>query len=320
MKAIKYSWGNAYVPEEWNAAVVVPVPKKGDLTDRNNYRGIALMSTTMKVLNGIFAKRLMALITRFGLLDPAQVGFINREEAVAQVACLVEILDRRKLKGQETYLCFVDLAKAYDSVPHEALMMKAERFGIHGRALEWLKSIYKRPRVCCRKADGGFSEERPYDRGVRQGDPLSPALFNVYMDDWLNAPLHQLGIEVEIDTRFGNGSGRERLAALMYADDIVMIAENMGQMRRMANNLSEWSEVTRRGKKVLNHRFHHRRSRKDSISAASTCQIHPNLRRMSIKLKVVLFVNAIPGHDVLKRGGGGGFVAVTANRKLSCVL
>jgi len=64
------------------------------------------------------------------------------------------------------------------------------------------------------------------------------------------------------------------------------------------------SEVARRGKKVLNHRFHHRRSRKDSVAAASTRQIHPNLRRGNIKLKVVLFVNAIPGHDVLNHACG----------------
>lgn len=239
-KAIEYCWTKAYVPDAWNAAVVVPVPKKGDLTDMNNYRGIALLSTMMKVLNGIFAKRLMDTIVRFRMLDPVQVGFVSREEAVAQASCAVEILDRRRIKGQETYVCFIDLAKAYDSVPHEGLIAKAERFGIHGRALEWLKAIYRSPRVCCRKADGTFSEERPYDVGVRQGGPESPALFNVFMDDLCNEAVHELGIEVEVGASVGDGSLKKKLAMLLYADDIVCFADNMGQMRKIANKLSEW--------------------------------------------------------------------------------
>ena len=100
------------------------------------------------------------------MLDPAQVGFISREEAVAQASCLTEICKRRQLMGLNTWLLYIDLAKAYDSVPHEALIMKAQRFGIHGRALNWLKAIYSKPKLCCRTA-GGYSEEKNYSRGVR---------------------------------------------------------------------------------------------------------------------------------------------------------
>jgi len=54
------------------------------------------------------------------MLDCAQFGFTLKEKAVTQAAALVEVVDRHRLLDKETHLCFVDLAKAYDSVPHEA--------------------------------------------------------------------------------------------------------------------------------------------------------------------------------------------------------
>lgn len=239
-KGIGYCWDKAYIPDRWKDALVTPVPKKGDLTDMNNSRGISLIATKLKLTSGIFAKRLLKCAVGFRMLDPAQAGFISREEAVAQAACLVEILDRRKVKGQETYLCFVDLAKAYDSVPHEGLIAKAERFGIHGKALEWIKAIYKDPRIQCRKADGTPSEAKPYNVGVRQGAPESPILFNIFMDDLLNQGMHELGIDVEVDESVGDGSKREKLAMLLYADDVVCIADSIGQLRKIAERMSEW--------------------------------------------------------------------------------
>ena len=243
MKMIEYAWESATIFEEWNAAVVVPVPKKGDLTVMGNYRGIALMPCALKIINGIFAERLMSSIVEYRLMDYAQAGFVNREEAVAQAAALIEIVQRRQAKSQDTWLCFIDLAKAYDSVPHEALLAKAERFGISGRALQWLKALYARPTIQCRKADGGFSQPAQYRRGVRQGDPLSPALFDIFMDGLLSREFHQHGVEVEIDERFEESGGREKVAALLYADDIVLMAPSLEALQELAGMCTRWCDT-----------------------------------------------------------------------------
>ena len=241
------AWQNALVYEEWNSATVVPVPKKGDLTDLNNFRGIALMSNLVKIINGRLAEDITRLVHKHRLLDNAQAGFINREEAVAQASCLYEICEMRRLKNKETFLCFIDLTKAYDRVSHEALMIKLELFGIHGKALKWIKALYKDPKICCRDGEGGQSELQPYKRGVRQGDPLSPILFDIFIDDLLSAELHNEGVTIWRKRPIADGWAIERekvkMGALLFADDIVLMAKSEEKLRNLCERVSKWCDT-----------------------------------------------------------------------------
>ena len=105
---------------------------------------------------------------------------------MTQVACVVEIIQRRRLVGEPTYVVFVDLKKAYDTVPHEALFAKLSRFGIRGRCLAFIRALYQSSTIRVRVGGGSntlYSESCSLLRGVRQGCPLSPTLFNIFIDD-----------------------------------------------------------------------------------------------------------------------------------------
>lgn len=160
------------IPTSWEESVVLSLPKDGDLADCGNYRGISLMSTTLKVITVILALRISRVGEERNLFAYTQAGFRKLEEAVTQAACVIDVLQRRRLAGQESYVTFVDFKKAYDLVPHGALFAKLRRFGLRGRCLKFIQSLYAHSRITVRLGAGQsaqYSDPFPLRRGLRQG-------------------------------------------------------------------------------------------------------------------------------------------------------
>lgn len=160
------------LPVAWEESVVLSLPKDGDLADCANYRGISLMPTTLKTMAVILAARISRAGEDRNLFSVTQAGFRKLEECVTQAACVVDILQRRRIAGETTYATFVDLKKAYDTVPHEALFAKLSQFGIHGQCLAFLRCLYARSKITVRVGSGNtaaHSAAFPLRRGLRQG-------------------------------------------------------------------------------------------------------------------------------------------------------
>jgi len=149
-KMIRKMWKHGRVPGKWNKAVIVPIPKKGDRRDPNNYRGISLIPAVARLYGKIMTNRLVAIAENNNLLAKEQAGFRNREECVAQATTLYEVLLRRTNTGKTSYGIFIDFAKAYDKVPHEGLLRKLRCMGIRGKLYKGIRSLYKSPKVCVR--------------------------------------------------------------------------------------------------------------------------------------------------------------------------
>ena len=82
------------------------------------------------------------------------------------------------------YLCFVDFQKAYDRVPHEALLAKLRYYGVTGRTYSFIETLYSRSVMQIRVGES-LSEPVELKRGLRQGCPMSPILFSIYINDIL---------------------------------------------------------------------------------------------------------------------------------------
>jgi exonuclease III len=219
--------GNCF-PREWINSLIVPIYKKGDRLDPNNYRGISLINTLLKVLTKILATRLQFICNTLGLLRREQSGFLSGEECIAQAACLVESCQRRKIRGLNTYVCFLDLKKAYDMVPHERLINKLTNAGLGKRFTNFVKGMYDNTFLRVR-INNTIGESFQYKRGVRQGCPTSPLLFNIYYDDVLEniEPIHIEGL-------------RNGLAGLMFADDTVIFAETRHDLHAKIQVIDRW--------------------------------------------------------------------------------
>ena len=219
---------NGDFPSDWNSATIVSIPKKGDLSDCSNYRGISLINVGLKILSKIVTNRISQYAITNNKIRPEQFGFRNKEECISLYISVREICQRRKIQGKFTYLAFLDLKKAYDSVPIFNILTKLYKIGIRGKCFQFLKNLYLTSKARA-KYNCNLSHEFPIHRGVRQGCPLSPILFNIFINDVLDN-CDKFGVNVE---------GKKCCGGL-FADDIVLIAPSVSCMKLLLKSVHEW--------------------------------------------------------------------------------
>jgi hypothetical protein len=163
---------HTHIPDYSTRSEMVAIPKKGDRADPHNYRGISLMTSSLKLLLVVLTRRLNQAAETAKRFAPEQAGFRRLEECATQAACITEILKRRHLLGLRSVALFIDFKKAYDMVPHEALFRKISNFGVQGLFLAFVKQLYRTSYITVRVGSGKSALlTKPYvlQRGVRQG-------------------------------------------------------------------------------------------------------------------------------------------------------
>ena len=157
-KMVQRCWEGEVIPSTWDTAIIVPIPKTGDLTECDNYRGISLIACAAKLIARLVNDRLYKALESRGDLNRGQAGFRHREECIGQVAALHEIVQRRHNIGFPTYAAFIDFRKAYDTVPHEALLAKLDAIGVRGRMLGLVRALYADPKLKVRTSGNRLTE------------------------------------------------------------------------------------------------------------------------------------------------------------------
>jgi len=231
------------IPEEWLKSTVVAIPKPGgDPIIMSDNRGISLMTTILKLLVGLLGRRIYVALEKSDLLFEGQGGFRDNEECILQVAALHDIVKRRRAANLETYLVFVDFKAAYDTVPHRELFRKMHHYGVRGKTLRFFKNLYKGSTFRVLSSQGTLSKLYALLRGLRQGCPASPALFNLFINDifWSRRGT-AMGVKVPIERESPWDPNFIKVTGLLFADDLVGLCGDLRQVRHMCAHLGSWA-------------------------------------------------------------------------------
>jgi ribonuclease HI/exonuclease III len=226
------------IPERWKISLIISIFKSGDPADPNNYRGISLMNVGCKIMMAILAERISSKLENEFRLSASQAGFRKKEEAVLQATCLYEVLAQRRNRGKKTYVLFLDLVKAYDRVSHNILFEKMKAFGIRGSCLEFIMAMYNNSCFAVRNHDGGMGRKTQLKTGLRQGCPLSPILFNIFINDLLQS-MESKGLGVNLNWT----SSTRVLSGLLFADDGVILAPSHTKLKLQLSEIDAWCEL-----------------------------------------------------------------------------
>ncbi|KAH6565768.1 hypothetical protein BASA62_007067 [Batrachochytrium salamandrivorans] len=199
-------FASATIPRAWLCASIVSINKKdGDPLNPGDKRGIALINVGLKLVCKVLQMRIERFVETNNLLSYEQAGFRKREECVGQVVSLVNIIQRRQNAGLNTHVLFIDIRKAFDTVPVGALLWKLQNMGFPRRTLAFLKALYTSSSA---RARAGSLLSDPFP--VQRGFPGLPRDMNP-------------------------------IRGLMYADDVAVFADSEQSLLAASTAVEQWA-------------------------------------------------------------------------------
>ena len=210
-------------PPEWGLSGIVPVPKKGDLTIPDNYRGISLSQTAAKVYNRLLLNRIRPEVEK--ILRPNQSGFRPLRSTASQILALRRLIEEIRNHQKEAAIIFIDFRKAFDSVDRPTMFKILHAYGIPEETINAIKIMYEDTSAVVLTPEGE-SDSFSVNTGVLQGDPLAPYLFIIVLDYALRTALNVTD-GLTLSRRRSSRHPAQYLSDLDYADDISLLADTL---------------------------------------------------------------------------------------------
>ena len=209
------------IPDDWRKSTMTTLYKgKGDPLSCGAYRGIKLLELGLKVFDRIMDRRIRNKV----VIDECQFGFMPGRGTVDAIFIIRQLQEKYIGKNRKLYFGFVDLEKAFDRVPREVVKWALRKEGVEEWLIKTVMYTYVDARTAVRVGNG-LSEDFEVKVGVHQGAVLSPLLFIIVMQ--------------AITKHVATGLPWE----LLYADDLVVVAENEDELRMKMTNWKQAIEL-----------------------------------------------------------------------------
>ena len=210
-------------PILWKLAHVMPIFKKGDKSQTNNYRPISLVSCVGKAFERVIFKHVYNHLITNSLIYQYQSGFLPGHSTVHHLIELVHNTCLALEKYEMNCQIFCDISKAFDRVWHRGLLLKLKNYGIDGNLLVWFED-YLKNRNQKVFINNTFSTQKPISAGVPQGSVLGPLLFLIYIND-ISDDLTGLARLFADDTSLSYSSADIRQIELILNEDLRKLSE-----------------------------------------------------------------------------------------------
>ena len=200
-------------------------------TNLNNYRGISLQNCIAKLFSSVLNDRLNKHYEH--IYANQQFGFRANHRTTDSIFILKSLISKYLNKKREKiYACFVDLRKAFDSLWHNGLRYKLIQSKVGKKMYDIISDMYNMTKSAV-KLNNKITDFFTLDRGVKQGDSLSPTIFNCYIND-----LHQI---------FDNEChplliSQSTISSLSFADDLVIFSSSHTGLQNALNKLEKYCD------------------------------------------------------------------------------
>ena len=210
---------NSTFPDAWKISIVVPLPKVTNPKQAADMRPISLIPLPGKILEHLISSRLKNYLETNNILTENQHGFRKNHSTISAICTLLHNVYTNFHMNKDTYLIYLDLKKAFDTVSHKILLNKLSRIGLDTTTISWFNS-YLNNRKQYVKLNTDCSSLKNISYGVPQGSILGPTLFSLYINDLSDV--------------------LPKSSLLLYADDTVIHGTDPLCIQEMLNKVNKW--------------------------------------------------------------------------------
>lgn len=201
------------------------IPKKSGASEPQDFRPITVPSVFVRTLHSVLAARIRKAVQ----FDPRQRAFMPTDGCADNTVLLDMIIKQQYRNFTRSYIAILDVAKAFDSVSHRAIAVILRSYGFPEGFIQYVSNSYNEARTSF-KGDGWFVHNVRPARGVKQGDPMSPILFNLVIDRLLRSLPAHIGARLD----------GVPVNAIAFADDMVLMASTPAGLQELLDVLTAY--------------------------------------------------------------------------------